>query len=145
MRLYQCWFAFTHRSPIKNFASCRLHEKNFASLRLRKNLVELFARLSLLVDKTVFQYSALTICYTTISGHTPSARTPRVEGDAMDAAPDHTSTAPPGNGDALDLPDHTSTRTPRGMGRHGRRPATRTAPAPPWMVQALAEDNAGRD
>lgn len=29
LRLYQCWFAFTHRSPIKNFASCRLREKNF--------------------------------------------------------------------------------------------------------------------
>lgn len=43
LRLYQCWFAFTHRSPIKNFASCRLREKNFASLRLRKNLVELRA------------------------------------------------------------------------------------------------------
>lgn len=27
LRLYQCWFAFTHRSPIKNFASCRLREK----------------------------------------------------------------------------------------------------------------------
>lgn len=61
LRLYQCWFVFTHRSPIKNFASCRLREKNFASLRLRKNLVELRARLSLLVDKTIFQYSVLTI------------------------------------------------------------------------------------
>lgn len=29
LRLYQCWFAFTHRSPIKNFASCRLREKKF--------------------------------------------------------------------------------------------------------------------
>ena len=71
LRLYQCWLAFTHRSPIKNFASCRLREKNFASLRLRKNLVELRARLSLLVDKTTFQYSALTIYYTTIGGHAP--------------------------------------------------------------------------
>lgn len=71
LRLYQCWFAFTHRSPIKNFASCRLREKNFASLRLRKNLVELRARLSLLVDKTTFQYSMLTIYYTTIGGHAP--------------------------------------------------------------------------
>lgn len=70
LRLYQCWFAFTHRSPIKNFASCRLREKNFASLRLRKNLVELRARLSLLVDKTTFQYSVLTIYYTTIVRHT---------------------------------------------------------------------------
>jgi hypothetical protein len=43
LRLYQCWFSFTHRSSIKNFASCRLREKNFASLRLRKNLVELRA------------------------------------------------------------------------------------------------------
>lgn len=43
LRLYQCWFVFTHRSPIKNFASCRLREKIFASLRLRKNLVELRA------------------------------------------------------------------------------------------------------
>lgn len=71
LRLYQCWFAFTHRSPIKNFASCRLREKNFASLRLRKNLVELRARLSLLVDKTTFQYSVLTIYYTAIDRYAP--------------------------------------------------------------------------
>lgn len=76
LRLYQCWFAFTHRSPIKNFASCRLLEKNFASLRLRKNLVELRARLSLLVDKTTFRYSVLTIYYTTIDGRAPSFRPP---------------------------------------------------------------------
>lgn len=76
LRLYQCWFAFTHRSPIKNFASCRLREKNFASLRLRKNLVELRARLSLLVDKTTFRYRALTICYTAIDGHAPSFQSP---------------------------------------------------------------------
>lgn len=71
LRLYQCWFAFTYRSPIKKFASYRLREKNFASLRLRKNLVELRARLSLLVDKTTFQYSVLTIYYTTIDRHAP--------------------------------------------------------------------------
>lgn len=76
LRLYQCWFAFTHRSPIKKFASCRLREKNFASLRLRKNLVELRARLSLLVDKTTFKYSVLTIYYTTIDGHAPSLPSP---------------------------------------------------------------------
>lgn len=75
LRLYQCWFAFTHRSPIKNFASCRLREKNFASLRLRKNMVELRARLSLLVDKTTFQYRALTIYYTTIGRHAPAITT----------------------------------------------------------------------
>lgn len=71
LRLYQCWFAFTHRSPIKNFCRLSFTRKNFASLRLRKNLVELRARLSLLVDKTTFQYSALTIHYTTIDGHAP--------------------------------------------------------------------------
>ena len=76
LRLYQCWFVFTHRSPIKNFASCRLREKKFASLRLRKNMVELRARLSLLVDKTIFQYSVLTIYYTTIDGHAPSLPSP---------------------------------------------------------------------
>ena len=76
LRLYQCWFAFTHRSPIKNFASCRLREKNFASLRLRKNLVELRARLSLLVDKATFQYRVLTIYYATIDGHAPSFQFP---------------------------------------------------------------------
>lgn len=75
VHLYQCWFAFTHRSPIKNFASCRLREKNFASLRLRKNMVELRARLSLLVDKTTFQYRALTIYYTTIGRHAPAITT----------------------------------------------------------------------
>ena len=47
----------------------------FASLRLRKNLVELRARLSLLVDKTTFQYRALTICYTTIGRHAPAITT----------------------------------------------------------------------
>lgn len=76
LRLYQCWFAFTYRSPIKKFASCRLREKNFASLRLRKNLVELRARLSLLVDKTTFQYNALTIHYTTIDRHAPPPPAP---------------------------------------------------------------------
>lgn len=75
LRLYQCWFAFTHRSPIKNFASCRLREKNFASLRLRKNLVELRAQLSLLVDKTTFQYSAFTIHCTTIGRRAPAITT----------------------------------------------------------------------
>lgn len=80
LRLYQCWFAFTYRSPIKKFASCRLREKNFASLRLRKNLVELRARLSLLVDKTTFQYRALTICCTTIGRHAPPAPAAVAEG-----------------------------------------------------------------
>ena len=47
----------------------------FASLRLRKNLVELRARLSLLVDKTTFQYRALTIYYTTIGRHAPAITT----------------------------------------------------------------------
>lgn len=137
LRLYQCWFAFTHRSPIKNFASCRLREKNFASLRLRKNLVELRARLSLLVDKTTFQYSALTIYYTTIGG------------DALDA-PGSPPPAPQpwrkwtpwtrriisqhphavGEWDALDALDHTTTSASRGgMGRHGRAGITTTSAA----------------
>lgn len=62
------------------------------------------------------------------AGSPPPAPAAVAEGNAMDAAPDHTSTAPPGNGDALDLPDHTSTRTPRGgKGRPGR---ARITPAP---------------
>lgn len=58
----------------KNFASCRLREKNFASLRLRQNLVELCVRLSLLVEKTIFQCSVLTINCTTIYRRAPRAR-----------------------------------------------------------------------
>lgn len=129
LRLYQCWFSFTHRSPIKNFASCRLREKNFASLRLRKNLVELRARLSLLVDKTTFQHSVLTIYYTTIDWHAPprpqhpqpwrKGRPGRAgspppatavgECDAMGALGSPTQAPAPaaaGEADALDLPDH---------------------------------------
>lgn len=108
VHLYQCWFAFTHRSPIKNFASCRLREKNFASLRLRKNLVELRARLSLLVDKTTFQYRALTICCTTIGRHAPTSARSR------------------GGRDALDVPDHHQHRTTRRKGCPGR-----AGPPPP--------------
>lgn len=119
LRLYQCWFAFTHRSPIKKFAS----------LRLRKNLVELRARLSLLVDKTTFQYRALTIYCTTIDGHAPSFRPPAPAAVAEWAATDAPGSPPPapqpwrkrppwtrrittsthatGEGwDALDAPDH---------------------------------------
>ena len=139
LHLYQCWFAFTHRSPIKNFASCRLREKNFASLRLRKNLVELRARLSLLVDKTTFQYSALTIYYTTIGGHAPHppTSTAAVVKGATLAALDHpqrpqpwrkgrhgrAGSPPPaphdaGEGDALDMPDHHHQR--RTLWRKGR-------------------------
>ena len=142
LRLYQCWFAFTHRSPIKNFASCRLREKNFASLRLRKNLVELRARLSLLVDKTTFQYSVLTMHYTTIGGHAhfvlstrshggrgrpgPSGSSPaparRGGRDALDA-PDHPPPAPAAmaEGDAPDVPDHHHQRPPWWNGRPGRQ------------------------
>lgn len=107
LRLYQYWFAFTHRSPIKNFASCRLREKNFASLRLRKNLVELRARLSLLVDKTTFQYSVLTIYYTTMGGNaSPSPRSQRQR-----AA---------GEGTPRTRRITTTSASRGGMGRHGR-------------------------
>lgn len=122
LRLYQCWFAFTHRSPIKNFASCRLREKNFASLRLRKNLVELRARLSLLVDKTTFQHSVLTIYYTTIDGHAPDL-------------PDHLpAPARRGGRDAPDLPDHLPAPA-----RRGGRDALDAPDHPPPAPAAVAE------
>lgn len=107
LRLYQCWFAFTYRSPIKKFASYRLREKNFASLRLRKNLVELRARLSLLVDKTTFQYNALTIHYTTIDRYAPVPSTRSRGGrDALDAPGPSTGARSRGERDALDVLDH---------------------------------------
>ena len=115
LRLYQCWFVFTHRSPIKNFASCRLREKNFASLRLRKNLVELRARLSLLVDKTTFQYNALTIYYTTIGGHAPHP-------------PTSTAAAEEGTPWTCRITT-TSARRRCGRGRHGRAGSPPPAPA----------------
>lgn len=115
LHLYQCWFAFTNRSPIKNFASCRLREKKFASLRLRKNLVELRARLSLLVDKTTFQYRALTIYYATICRNAPAITTT-------------TSTRRRCGRDATDAPDHhPSASTPRWKGRPGRAGITTRA------------------
>ena len=88
-------------------------KKIFASLRLRKNLVELRARLSLLVDKTTFQHSVLTIYYATIDGHAldapdhpPPAPAAVAEGDALDV-PDHLpAPARRGGMDALDVPDH---------------------------------------
>jgi hypothetical protein len=85
-------------------------------LRLRKNLVELRARLSLLVDKTTFQYSALTIYYTTIGGHAPPSthqHRSRGERDAMDALG-----SPPqaphdaGKLDALNVPGSAPPRPP---------------------------------
>lgn len=114
LHLYQCWFAFTHRSPIKKFCKLSFTRKNFASLRLRKNLVELRARLSLLVDKTTFQYSVLTIHYTTIDGHAP---------------PPSPAPAAMAEGDAMDVTDHTTTgaSTPRGMGTPGRDGITTTS------------------
>ena len=137
MHLYQCWFSFTQRSPIKNFASCRLREKNFASLRLRKNLVELRARLSLLVDKTIFQYRALTIYYTTIDWHAPSCsqRPPpcRTEGDTMDAPVSLPAPTPQGK----DGTPWTCRITPvpaaasDGRGGPGRSGSHQHAPAPP--------------
>lgn len=97
LRLYQCWFAFTYRSPIKKFAS----------LRLRKNLVELRARLSLLVDKTTFQYNALTIHYTTIDRYAPVPSTRSRGGrDALDAPGPSTGARSRGERDALDVLDH---------------------------------------
>ena len=109
------------RSPVKKFASCRLREKNFASLRLRQNLVELRARLSLLVDKTTFQYSVLTIYYTTIGGHAPflpvpSASTPQRKGTPWTCR--------------ITTPQR---RQPWRKGRHGR------AGSPPPAPAAVAE------
>ena len=117
LRLHQCRFAFTHRSPIKNFASCRLREKNFASLRLRKNLVESFARISFLVDKTTFQYGVLTIYRTTIDRHPPAP-------------------ARRGGRGALDAPDHHQRPQPRWKGTPWTCRITTPAPA------AVAEGDA---
>ena len=129
LRLYQCWFAFTHRSPIKNFASCRLREKNFASLRLRKNLVELRARLSLLVDKTTFQYSVLTIYYTTIGGHAPTSARSRGGRGRHGRAQITTSTARRGRRGRLGR--YGITTRGRSRGRMGRARIS-TPPPPPW-------------
>lgn len=79
----------------KKFCKLSFTRKNFASLRLRKNLVELRARLSLLVDKTTFQHRALTIYYTTIDGHAPSFRPPAPAVVAEWAATDAPGSPPP--------------------------------------------------
>ncbi len=143
LHLYQCWFAFTHRSPIKNFAS----------LRLRKNMVELRARLSLLVDKTAFQYSALTIHYTTIGGRVPCLPVPSVCSRGGRDALDVPGSPPPaphdaGEWDALNVPGsapHARHVRKKG-GHHGRagittrgrshgrmgRARISTPPPPPW-------------
>lgn len=138
LRLRQCWFAFTHRSPIKNFASCRLREKNFASLRLCKNLVELRARLSLLVDKTTFQYSVLTMHYTTIGGLAHSGPSTRSRGGRGRPGSSGSSPAPARRGGraALDAPDHHH-QHPRHRGRMGRHGRARisTPPPPPWRKE----------
>ena len=114
----------------KKIASCRLREKNFASLRLRKNLVELRARLSLLIDKTTFQYSALTIYYATIGGDVPFLPVP--------------SAASRGGRDALDVPGSPPPARPPWDGRK-RGPRTRriTTSAPAAMVEGDALDAHG--
>lgn len=132
LRLYQCWFAFTHRSPIKNFASCRLREKIFASLRLRKNLVELRARLSLLVDKTTFQYSVLTIYYTTIDRRASPPPAPASMAEATPwTRPDHPHPPrPPWTGEKGDHERAGITTSGRSRGRMGRARIS-TPPPPP--------------
>lgn len=135
LRLYQCLFAFTHRSPIKNFASCRLREKNFASLRLRKNLVELRARLSLLVDKTTFQYSVLTIYYTTIDGHAPFSPSQRSQpwrkGTPWMRWTIHQRPQPRGKGTPWTRRVIHQHRQPWRKGRSGRG-GSPPPPRPPW-------------
>lgn len=107
LRLYQCWFAFTHRSPIKKFAS----------LRLRKNLVELRARLPLLVDKTTLQYSVLTIYYTAIGRHAPPVPSAASRGGR--GRPGRAGSPPPApaaveEGDATDAPGSPASTARRG-------------------------------
>lgn len=122
LRLYQCWFAFTHRSPIKNFCRLSFTRKNFASLRLRKNLVELRTRLSLLVDKTTFQHSALTIYYTTIDRNAPatSTRSHGGRGRPGRAGPSPPPRPPWVEEVATDAPDH-HPPAPAAVGRKNRR------------------------
>lgn len=117
LRLYQCWFAFTHRSTIKNFASCRLREK-ILQVCVYAKMVELRARLSLLVDKTTFQYNAFTIHYTTIDRRAPLR--PQHPQPWRKGRPGRAGSPPApavGECDALDLPDHPSAR--RRVGRKG--------------------------
>ena len=128
-------------------------------MRLRKNLVELRARLSLLVDKTTFQYSALTIYYTTIGGHAPPSthqHRSRGERDAMDALG-----SPPqaphdaGKLDALNVPGSAPPRPPcaeegggipRTRRDHHSRPQPRkdgTRPDQHTATPAVAEGEGG--
>ena len=66
-------------------------------------MVELRARLSLLVDKTTFQYRALTIYYTTIGRHAPAITTTTTSASSRG-----------GEGSALDAPVSLPAPTPQG-------------------------------